>query len=592
MKNQRITLLIPVIILSLLSFLLYVETIRFGYNGDDDVFIAENTITKSGFARISEIFTDDGAMKGWLETDNSTIEEQGFRKRYRPIAQFTFATEVALFGINPHISHLINIMLFVVSVLLIFSIARKFRLSENPWYFSFAFWVALIFAAHPIHTEVVANIKSRDEILALFFFLLAFWVSLKQIRFKFFIIFFLFLLSLLSKENAVVFLAIIPLSYHFILKEKLNLKKHLQLLGPFLIAGLIFGLLSYIVLKDNNPDWNKNVFSDYFLFLSPSEKYGTILVSLGKYMQLLILPLNLFCDYSVYQVPIFKITHFLPLGILLIHFIFFFVAVKSLIIKSLYSYAIFFYFISMSVYSNLFFSTGTAVAERFLYIPSIAFCYAFAYFLTIHLPSFFKEKKYIFPGLLMFAFLTYFAAKTIYRSSDWENTATILTADVSKKNNCARLNNSYAELFFDGKKEDAHKKDSIRTAIEYYKKAVKIYPQYINALNQLGTAYYYLGKHDSASFYFYQSLLQKSDQLQVYKNITIAIDSMQKGPNTTDLRKKLIALSPGLPPLYYTLAKDYKMLGQKDSAILYYEKSLQLNPNLSKARIELEQLKE
>ncbi len=88
----------------------------------------------------------------------------------------------------------------------------------------FVLLATLIFMAHPVHTEVVANIKSRDEILSFLngtlALLLVFdysksknWISLALAVIFFF-------LSLLSKETAMTTLAIIPFMLFFFTPKK------------------------------------------------------------------------------------------------------------------------------------------------------------------------------------------------------------------------------------------------------------------------------------------------------------------------------------------------------------------------------------
>ena len=84
--------------------------------------------------------------------------------------------EFALFGESPLVNHLVNILLYALTGGLIYLVllclfSRPPRASE--WARLVALPAALIFLAHPLHTEAVANIKGRDELLALFLALAA-----------------------------------------------------------------------------------------------------------------------------------------------------------------------------------------------------------------------------------------------------------------------------------------------------------------------------------------------------------------------------------------------------------------------------------
>src|SRR6185295_7084766 len=101
------------------------------------------------------------------------------------------------------------------------------------------FIASLLFIAHPIHTEVVANIKSLDEILSFFFFVISlFWLqkffSTNQKRWMLLAVSSYFA-SLLSKESAITYLAIYPLVIFFFTKN--SPAKNLQTTALMLIPA-------------------------------------------------------------------------------------------------------------------------------------------------------------------------------------------------------------------------------------------------------------------------------------------------------------------------------------------------------------------
>ena len=141
--------------------------------------------------------------------------------------------------------HLNNVLFYSILVLLIFGLLSQHLFTQQQ---DLAFLGALLFAIHPIHTEVVANIKSRDEIFSMIFICLtfifsfrfaegkktSFWVLLPAL------ILFLFLtLSTLGKALAfnvafVSCLAAIGSSVYFSFIKKQEIKNSL------LMAGIMF----------------------------------------------------------------------------------------------------------------------------------------------------------------------------------------------------------------------------------------------------------------------------------------------------------------------------------------------------------------
>ena len=157
------------LLLFVIAFVFYGNTIPNHYALDDAIVITENQFTKQGFAGIDDILTHD-SFTGFFGEDKKLVSGG----RYRPLSIITFAVEYEFFGANPHVSHLVNVLLLWVTAMLIFIIFSRlfWHYETRPWYLSLSFLTALFFLAHPIHTEAIANIKGRDEIMALLFSLL------------------------------------------------------------------------------------------------------------------------------------------------------------------------------------------------------------------------------------------------------------------------------------------------------------------------------------------------------------------------------------------------------------------------------------
>jgi tetratricopeptide (TPR) repeat protein len=181
-------------------FLLFGNALKNKYNFDDELVTVNHKLTSKGFSAIGDIF------KSYYYED-----DMGYKYEYRPVTTASFAIEHQLFGESPFISHLINVLLYALSVLLVYLIVLSIS-SRNVL---FSAVTAIVFLCFPLHTEAVASIKNRDEILSLFFALLSTYFLLKFIQKKqhymlvFIAIF--FVASLLSKMSTLSFLLILPL---------------------------------------------------------------------------------------------------------------------------------------------------------------------------------------------------------------------------------------------------------------------------------------------------------------------------------------------------------------------------------------------
>lgn len=111
--------------------------------------------------------------------------------------------------------HFNNVLFYMISVLVIFGLLRNHLLKHNT---DWAFLATLIFAVHPIHTEVVANIKSRDEIFSIIFMALTLSFAFRYMENRKITDILLggimFFLALLSKEYALVLLPLIPITFY------------------------------------------------------------------------------------------------------------------------------------------------------------------------------------------------------------------------------------------------------------------------------------------------------------------------------------------------------------------------------------------
>jgi len=317
MKNHHRFL--PHLLIFLFSFLLYGNTIPHQYTLDDTIVITKNAFTREGISGVKDIFSYD-SFTGFFGKQKTLVAGG----RYRPLSIASFALEYAVFQeLNPAVSHFLNVFFYALTGILIFVLLSKLLLpvQDRKWLIAIPFVTALLFIAHPVHTEVVANIKGRDEIFALLFSFLALYFTLKFVdsgkKINLIWSFFSLFLGLLSKENAILFVVIIPLTLYFF--RDLPLRKYLLPVAPLLIAALLFVWLRYLVLGYlNTPQLAHEILNNPFLGTTASQKAGTILYTFLLYIKLLFVPYPLTHDYYPFHIEHIPITSLLPVISLLI----------------------------------------------------------------------------------------------------------------------------------------------------------------------------------------------------------------------------------------------------------------------------------
>ncbi|MFH1120793.1 MAG: tetratricopeptide repeat protein [Bacteroidota bacterium] len=542
------------------SFILYGNTIKNRYSIDDFYVTGSNPLVQQGIKAIPAIFSSY-----YISINAEEGGQHNFG--YRPIAKTTFAIERQLFGENPHISHFINILLYALTGIQLFRILR--RLLKN-YHLLLPFLTVMFFMVHPLHTEVVASLKNREEILSFLGALIAlhYFLKFQDSGKKLNILWgsLAFGLGFLSKANIMTFLAVIPLVMYFfteITPKKnilLSVSMILMLAAALLVPRLFLGAASRPMQFIENP----------LLFDVPFvERIGTSMLSLLFYLKMLVFPHPLIYYYGFCMIPVTGIGNPLVWISLIIHLAMLGYAVWKIREKHLLSFAILFYLVNISLYSNMLAPLTGMVAERSLFIALIGFCLALVYGLfrlsgsdTANPNITRKTMNYVILASVILAIPA--VAKTIDRNNDWKDELTLYAADAPHQKNSAKANFIYAtnlrSTIVDRLKAGVPReqvREDANICITHFKRATKVYPVYADAWNNLGEVYVLiLNEPDSAIQYF----------------------------------KKAVDANPEFTAAYYNLGYTYQVTDQAEKAIPEYEKALELEPYEIRAMSNLAQL--
>lgn len=537
-------------IIFLLSFLLYANSIKNNYAIDDDFVTTTNPETpnvriQKGIKGIPEIFS----------THYVESSQQSFG--YRPIVLATYAVEYQLFGSNPHISHFINVLIYSFTCALLFVLLSMLLSNYN---IIFPLLITLLFVAHPIHTEVVNNLKSRDELLSFLFGISSLFFFLKRIeggKWKnlFWAILF-FILALLSKTTAVIFVAIIPLTSYFFTEVKLKKVILYSLIAPgvFIISRIFIKIIFYNSdgLREFAFFENPLIYETSFLTRIPMAFYTA-----GYYMKLLIFPHPLSCYYGFKAIPLANWSSILVWISLIFHFSIGIYALLKLSKKSIVSFGILIYLIGIIPMTNLISPAAGIVAERFVYIASLGFCIGFACLLLLIFKIDYNNKiikwksiSVIFKAAAFLILLVY-SIKITSRNSVWKDELTLFRNDVSNFENSCNLNyvtanaisNKLVNMPAGAERNELIKEATLRfkNTVNLMAEGVKRYPKDYITLNNLGTIY---------------------------------VDIFNDANSAQPLFKNVIDINPNNQDGQYNYCFCYEKRGILDSAITCYEKMI------------------
>ncbi len=573
------------VIFTIGAFILYGNTISHTYALDDSIVITKNEFTKQGLKGIPDILTNDSFL-GFFGKNKSLVQGG----RYRPFSLITFAVEYQLFGENPHISHIVNILLYGLLSCLVFLVVLKllFILRVNNYLHLTAFATAALFLIHPAHTEVVANIKGRDEILSLMFSLLAFLVLLKKrnaILKTLLAILFIFIASM-SKENSVAFLAIIPL-FLFLKDKKISLNVIIA------TSALATGVALFLILRHNAVGAFKTpiaseLMNNPFLNASQEQKLATLFFTWLLYFKLLIFPHPLTYDYYPYHIQIQNFGNFW-VGISIIVMLLLF---ASLIFTYKKRPLLFFsnigFMLAFLPVSNLIFPVGTFMNERFMFMPSFFYCTAIV---VLFIPAFAKmSSKYsskVISILIVLVFIGY-SAKSITRNRAWKNDFTLFTTDVLTSANSAKSNCSAGGKLWEAakiEKNESTRKKYYSLAEKYLTRSVEIYPQYVDAWLLLGNVKFDKYSNIAEACNCYLKVLQyQPANSNAWSNIHTVLQASNNRQMQLEYYQMLEKINPADYTTNYKLGVLYGRYFQNiDTGIKYLEKATSLNPNSSEA---------
>lgn len=579
------------------ALLLNLNTLTHDYTLGDQMVFTENDYALRGIDGISDILIHD-SFKGFLR-QHQEIRAGG---QYRPFSIITFAVEYEFFGKNPMVSHGINVLIYALtSLLLLFTLHKMFGNHKLPEFLRgiMPFMAALLFVVHPIHTEVVANVQQRDVLLAFFFLLITTYLVLEGAHARWpkkllllIPILISFALALISNEISVSFLAVIPLILYCFSDLK---KRELLLLGvPFWITTLLYvQVQSFFALEAVQLN---DLFNNPFLHASEVEKYATLVFVAGKYLQLLLFPVELSHDYSYNEIAIRDFSDPAVLAILFFYLAGLVIAVVTLLRRrNIVSFAFLYFVLSLgliSTVSSIIFPTGTVMSESFLYLPSLGACIGMVYlvyYLSRHasrLQYSWRDTIFTVAWGISALIIALFAYKTIQRNKVWQNNFTLLKEDVKHAPNSAKVRNMLAEEYLEHAAQatdPAKKLELINAGVANLKRGIEIYPQNAPAWVLLGNTELALKDYYKAYACYEKAIEIDSTEAEAYRNL--ARIERERGNYVSSIdftqkwvihQKKYITTKRERSRAFQQLGELYSKIDSLDFAILAFNTAIDI----------------
>lgn len=538
-NNKSISVFILIFI-----FIIYGNSLKNKYSLDDHLVNSKNELTQHGIKGIPEIFR------------NYSFSEKKLTYAYRPIVLSSFAIEYNLFGVDPKISHLISILLYTLFCILLFYFFQILFPDISIWIKLFSI---IIFIAHPIHSELVDNIKSRDELLAALFGISILIHYLKYLNdkrvYRIFLIALFFCLGFYSKQSVFLYVGSIPFIY--LIRENKNGKLFSMiavLIGLLALFATLKFLKHQLLIEDHQE--RAHLFFENPLINQPLLARLPAGITIGiPYLKMLFWPIDLSYYYGYNQIPIATWGNIIVYLSLIFHLFLTYYIIKNIYKNSFLSFAIFSYIINIIAVSNVFTLIPGIVAERFIFFGSIGFSMAISYGIF----KLFEKIKWFNPsiknslnGKIIFTLsllIIFYSTKVIARNKIWYDDFLLVSLDVAHVFKSAKAHDMYAyQLLGKIKVEKKYQQRNvyIEEGIKQCELSLFIYPNFLTSWNNLGTLYFSQQNYKKAELCF-----QK----------VISIDSTDANP-------------------LFNLGNIYQMQLKSSLAHLYYEKALNQNPDL------------
>lgn len=593
------------ILIGLTVILFYSGSLKNDTALDDILVLTSNSYVQDGLKGIPDIFSHDyfyGATRnpatrlGW---------------RYRPLSLVFFAVIHEFAGDNWPTYHFFSMLLYFLCGWLMYRFLLRWFLKDNP---AAALIAALAFIILPVHVEVVANIKSMDELLACLFSVafmdrLLTWNTDKRIL-SLFLTCLYFTAAIFSKESSIILAFLAPVLI-FVQSGKSVLSCLRQTIPFWLLsAGFIAVRLSISQL----PAEPLNITNDPYFAASIEQKLATISIVLAKYLRLIFFPEFLSFDYGYRYIPFVNFSYpasWVSAGGHLVSLV---GSIWLILKRKPAGFFLAAYLGGMLLISNLFFDAGPIMADRFAFTPSLFLIAG----LILLMESFFSAQKKnrstaIASGILIALIIPAFVLTT-QRVREWKDNLTLYRADLQK------VPESYRVQAFNGMEEinqattlsDTDERNAkYLQGIGLMWKAYQIYPDYKNMYDQWGMAYLNLGKIDSAAWAWgrlrelwptknnievYGTLIQnaKTNQKNAQLNANYDLfnkqmqaynENFMKGDykKLSEILNLALKYKPDEAPIWALLGRVYYLHGKTDSARFALKEATRLDPENKEA---------
>jgi Tfp pilus assembly protein PilF len=543
MKTPWTSPVIASVLIILVTFAAYAPALRAGFVWDDDELVTENNLIKA----------PDGLYRFWCTTQPTD---------YWPLTSTTWLLEWRLWGKNPFGYHLVNVILHALSAVLWWRVLARLKI-PGAWF------GAALFAVHPICVESVAWIAERKNTLSMLFYV---GTILSYLRFEdtnrcrwYWLAVAMFALALLSK-TAVVALPVVLLLGAWWRRRKVD-RSDLTRILPFLVLSVAMGLIT-IWFQSRMGVSQGMLHRGVGLRVAGAGWAGCF------YLWKALVPVNLMTVYPQWQINPSSPIAYWPTAIVLVCLALFWRHRQAWGRPLLFASS---YFLVMLVpvlgIANMTYLALSPVADRFLYFSLIgvtaSVCAAGARLSRAHRGAI---RPLINGSAVVMVAL--FAVLTYRQNAVYKDPETLWRAALER--------NPESWVAQNGLGSALQARDTT-AAIAHYAQALRLKPDYVEALNNLGNALLDLGQRPEAVAHFEQALRVAPNSARLHYNLAGALLQQGKQKDAIEHLEQAVRIKPDYAEAHNNLAAAFMQEGRLTEAIEHFSLALRINPNYAEA---------
>lgn len=525
---------------------------------DDNTQILNNPYLQS-FRHLGEIFTT---------TVWSYVGAQGITNYYRPMMTFGYLLCYQFFGPLAYGFHLASVVLHVGVICVLFLLTQRMFQDRRV-----ALVAAGLFALHPVHTESVAWVAAVTDLELTFFYLLTFWCFLRVARPggersgpAQLALVGCFVLTLLSKEQALTLPVLAIIYEHFYRADRVETTwlQKLWRYSPLWLLACAYLLFRVRFFGAVAPVLQISDLSAYQTLLS-----ATALV--GQYLGKLLWPAQL-CAFYVFRRSTSLLDPRVLAGLAAL-------IILGAIFLALWrrartaSFGLLWLFVTLAPVLNPRYLAANVFTERYLYLPSVGFCWLLAWgWVRLWDSSAVRWPRWrnALVGALGLVMALY-AARVVTRNRDWRDDVLLYTRTLAVSPNAYHIRNNLGTVYWDQGKVQAAERE--------WQEALKLAPRHAIILNNLGLALTKQKRYTEALEYFQRAMRLKPNYTLPHVNLGIAYEEMGEHAKAELQFRAAVALSPLNTEARNKLGKLYFDTGRLAEAEEQFRRSVESKPN-------------